>query len=368
KELRNFGANFVLRAGKKPVTDEEIKKLDKDPFSDIVSAYAPLKVAKLKKGFKDYKIVGTNFKALKELRPWLKISTLNLKKNDVLVGQDLASQLNLKKGDQVKFSSYISYPQKSLQKTDCTSCHKEISESEHEGQEKKDAKAGDCLEECHDAHEQRKRREHKLAVVGTISSGGDEDNNLFTNSKTLFSIAKNKGYESVDLSVLSSKIGEKDFKKMIENNFGGAKLESIKQISVAEKSLLSKVMLFMILLTVVVLMTCSLSVASTLSGIVMERRTEIGLMKAIGASHANISTMFIAELSIMALTAGILGYFGGFVLALLLAKVIFKTVLSPNLIIMLISVISSLLLVGMSSLAPVTGALRIQPVQTLRGE
>lgn len=367
RELRHFGANFILKAPKKPLTSGEIKKLGKPPFSQYVVAYAPFASVKIRKGFNTYQLIGTDLKALKKLSPWIKFSEGSLKENQMLAGADVARQLGLKRGKLFNFTGYESLVPRKLQKTGCLSCHKSFSPADHSGELSTPPKISECSE-CHDPHEKRKRYQRKLLIAGFVSSGGDEDNHFYTKSDTIFKSGLGNGFQSASLSVLTSKITEKSFSSLVKKNFKNAGLKSVKQISQAEASLLSKIKLLMTLLTVVVLAGCGLSVTSTLSGIVMERRTEIGLMKAIGAGHGSIIILFIGELVFLALLAGILGYFGGLGLALLLAGIVFKAKVSANFFIGIVSIVAALALVNIASIAPVRSALRIEPAQTLRGE
>jgi len=367
KELRQFGANYTLKAGRKPFSEESLKKLKKKPLSDVVLAYASFAEIKIKKDFKTYTLIGTDLKALKKISPWMRLSSLNLRENEVLAGQDVAEVLGLKKGTELDFTSFIAKTPKRIASNNCISCHAISSSPNHKERLGKKPGISKCLE-CHDRHEVRERFNSNLVVAGFISGGGDEDGQFFADSQTVLGMKSSAGYRSVSLSVLTSKMPQKRFVGIIKANFDGARLQSNKQISQAEKGLLSKIKLLMILMTIVVLMTCGLSVTSMLSGAVMERRTEIGLMKALGASHSNITLLFAAELSTIALSAGFLGYFGGLGLAALLAQAVFKVTISPSLNIMLLSMASALILALVASVTPIRSALRIEPAVTLRGE
>ena len=69
------------------------------------------------------------------------------------------------------------------------------------------------------------------------------------------------------------------------------------------------------LVTIAALFAAALAVGATSATTVLERRAEIGLMKALGASHRAVGAFFIAEQLLLALVGGVAGYALGVVLA-----------------------------------------------------
>ncbi len=64
-----------------------------------------------------------------------------------------------------------------------------------------------------------------------------------------------------------------------------------------------------------------LAVAATSAAAVLERRAEIGIMKAIGATNTSISALFLAEHLMLALIGGAIGFVFGTVLRVFSEKV-----------------------------------------------
>jgi len=111
-----------------------------------------------------------------------------------------------------------------------------------------------------------------------------------------------------------------------------------------------------------------LAVGATSATTVLERRSEIGLMKALGASHRAVGAFFIAEQLLLALVGGALGYAIGIVLARVLGIGIFG--IAPTLRWILFPVVLALAAVVafLGSLAPLARASRADPAPVLRGE
>jgi len=96
----------------------------------------------------------------------------------------------------------------------------------------------------------------------------------------------------------------------------GADVSPIRQISQAEVDFLSKISLLMALLTVMALGGSALAVMTAMTASVMERRAEIGLMKAIGADDGQIASIFLSEAGLIGLAGGAAGYLFGLGLAI----------------------------------------------------
>ncbi len=71
------------------------------------------------------------------------------------------------------------------------------------------------------------------------------------------------------------------------------------------------------------LVTAILAVGSITLATILERRPEIGLMKAMGAGEPHIVQLFLFEATVTGLLGGVLGYLSGSLLASALAERIF---------------------------------------------
>ena len=106
---------------------------------------------------------------------------------------------------------------------------------------------------------------------------------------------------------------------------------------------------------------------------VLERKKEIGILRAIGASKGNISQVFNAETFIIGLVAGLLGigitYLIGFVANIIIGGITgIYTLVSLKWYQAIIMVTISVLLTLISGLFPSRSAARMDPVNALRTE
>ena len=147
-----------------------------------------------------------------------------------------------------------------------------------------------------------------------------------------------------------------------------AEVRPLAQFARAEATVLNKVRLLIGLVAALVLIAGALTVAGTLNTIVIERRAEIGLMKAVGAADGRVAGLFLAEALCVGTMGGLAGYLAGLGLATIIGQRVFEAMITPT-----AWGLPGTLLVGMAvtlvaGLFPVKRALKVDPVRTLRGE
>ena len=74
---------------------------------------------------------------------------------------------------------------------------------------------------------------------------------------------------------------------------------------------MNRVGVLMALLVVAALVAAGLAVASMMLATVLERRAEIGLFKALGATDARVAAVFLLEACAIGVLGGVAGYFFG---------------------------------------------------------
>ena len=101
---------------------------------------------------------------------------------------------------------------------------------------------------------------------------------------------------------------------------------------------------------------------------VIERREEIGLMKALGATRADIRRFFLSE----ALLAGFFGACAGYLFGVAVAEAVsvkaFGSYVPVNLLVVVAAVASGMVISAVSTYFPVRDAMRYNPAVILRGE
>ena len=209
----------------------------------------------------------------------------------------------------------------------------------------------------------------RLKVVGIITSGGSEDNYIYTDlSLAQVLTGRENKVHTVQVSALCTGCPVEDFAVEIEAEMPYVEGKTVKQLTGAEMSLLGKIEEMMFLVSIVALLASALGVFTTMTTSVIERQKEIGLMKSIGAENRKIAALFLTEAAIIGIIGGVLGYYIGIELAQFIGMRVFDSSISPRLIVLPIIIGISLFITLFASALPVRRAVKIEPVVVLRGE
>lgn len=146
-----------------------------------------------------------------------------------------------------------------------------------------------------------------------------------------------------------------------------SRAKPVLQVAASEGAILEKTQLLMLLLTLLSLACSALAISNLVTANVMERSTEIGLLKALGATDGQISLVILTEMLIATVIGGVVGYFAGLGLAQIIGQTVFGSAVSTKgLVIPLIALLVLLVTMG-GSLPAVRMLLRLRPTEVLHG-
>jgi hypothetical protein len=148
----------------------------------------------------------------------------------------------------------------------------------------------------------------------------------------------------------------------------GTDVRAIRRVADSEGKILARVSTLLWIVTLAALIAAGLAVAATSATSVLQRRGEIGIMKAIGATNALVGGIFLTEQLLLALAGGAVGFLLGLILARILGTSVFGTPAEPRFILLPIILGLAVLVAITGSLIPLRRAARFDPVPILRGE
>ncbi len=148
----------------------------------------------------------------------------------------------------------------------------------------------------------------------------------------------------------------------------GSDVRVIRRVADGEGRILTRVQTLLWLVTLAALLAAALAVGASSAASVIERRTEIGLMKALGAGSGTVGFLLAAEQLLLALAGGAVGYVIGILLARIVGQKIFGVAPQPSLLVLavILGLAAAVTLVG--SAIPLRRAARYEPAPILRGE
>jgi putative ABC transport system permease protein len=144
--------------------------------------------------------------------------------------------------------------------------------------------------------------------------------------------------------------------------------EPIRQVAQNEGIVLSRIKGLMLLVTLAALFASALAVSAAMATAIFERRTEVGLMKALGAGNVSVAALFFAEAFLLALIGGVVGFAGGALLARQIGRSIFDSQIAIEPVLFPVILAIAVIVTFAGSAMAIRRAVKFDPVYALRGE
>ena len=234
----------------------------------------------------------------------------------------------------------------------------------------------------------------KLKIKGIYESGSDEDSYIYTTLKLAQEFAgKTNVVNSIEVSALTTPDNELARKAarnplsltikewevwyctayvsaicyQIQEVITDSVAKPIRQVAESEGDILNKTTLLMILITALSLIGSALGISNLVTASVMDRRTEIGLQKAVGASNTGIIGIMLTEIMLTGIMGAIVGYFVGLGLTQIIGFRVFGSAIDPAPMVIPIVTVLILLVTLIGSIPAIRYLLNLNPTEVLHG-
>jgi len=147
----------------------------------------------------------------------------------------------------------------------------------------------------------------------------------------------------------------------------GAEVLPMTEVVAGESMVVGRLNLLMILLALAALTASILGLFSTTTATVLERRVEIGLMRALGAGSSQIAVLLLGETALVSLAGGLLGWTLGSAGAALIRGETFGSGGAAPLLLLPVALVLSLSIGALGTLGPLRLALDVDPATVLHG-
>jgi len=211
-------------------------------------------------------------------------------------------------------------------------------------------------------------REASCRVFAVVTTGGAEDTQIFTNLQTAQQLANLPGRLSlIQLSVNATPDSVNSFISSLAQQLPSADVHGIKQFAEAEGRIYTRISGLLSSTVLLVLFLTSLCVMAGMSNVAVERKNDVGLMKAIGGSVRKVVRLFLAEAILLGFAGGLIGSALGILVSIWLGKAVFGVAAQPRLIVYPISVALTVF-VSIAAAFPLRRLASVRPASVFRGE
>ena len=175
------------------------------------------------------------------------------------------------------------------------------------------------------------KKNAQLKVGGIIDAGAAEDNQVFVELAEAQDLADLPGRISfAQLSVSGTTAAISQYATRLASALPAYEVKPIRQITEAEGDLLSRIRLLIVSMIVLISVLTALCVLGTMAALAMERRQDVGLMKALGGSIGRIVTLFMAEVGVLGAAGGLIGAILGLALSRWMGQRVFGQAISSR--------------------------------------
>ncbi len=206
----------------------------------------------------------------------------------------------------------------------------------------------------------------KIAAI--VTTGSSQDHQVFVPLEALQRQAIAGG--KVSVVEVHAPGGAKQIEgtiRRIDRLFPGAEARPVRQIVYSEGKVLGTVSRLTMALASLILVIIALCVAATMTALVLERRKDVAVMKALGADDHTLVQLFLAEGAVQGFAGGLLGFFAGALAARELALRLFAVALAPSWWVFPAIIAGTTVLAVLATVAPARIVRRIQPAIALKG-
>ena len=325
--FRSYGANmiFLPSEGGAKITKEQIETIKNEIDAEKLIGFAPYIYKSAKVNEQPYMIASTDLVNAKNNSPyWLVRGQWPSEVKEVLIGHEISKAIGLSLGD----NFIVNTPKPDGNVT-----------------------------------------VNEYKVSGIVTTGGVEEEFIFM---SLADIKKIIGYNDSFDVIECSIDGNQDYLTAIaasvSKKVAGITPRLVKRVTESQDTVLSKLQALVWIVTIIVLFLTMICVTTTMMAVVVERRKEIGLKKALGASNKSVVKDFLGEAVMLGLIGGVLGVGLGYLFADNVSISVFAREVSFPVRLAPFTVMASIIITIISCLFPVRATVDVDPALVLRGE
>lgn len=353
REFRSYGANLIILP-----RDASTEKLDQNLLKDLAEVIpadktvgkAPYAYRQGKINEQPYMMAATDFEQARANSPyWLVDGTWPQNDREVLLGREVANAIGLSPGDTFQLAVISD------------------EEAARSGGDKKQSKEGNNSSII-DLNQNMTIKD--MQVTGIVTTGGAEESLIFMSFATLKILVPDyDGHiDVIECSIEGEGESLQSIVNEINTHFPQVTTRLAQRLTASQDKVLAKLQSLVWIVTIIVLSLTMISVSTTMMAVVAERRKEIGLKKALGASDGSVVKDFLGEGTMLGLAGGAFGSLFGFLFARQVSISVFARSIDFRPVVVPLTIILTAIITVLACLYPVRKTLDIKPAIVLKGE
>jgi len=211
-------------------------------------------------------------------------------------------------------------------------------------------------------------KQEPCRIASVTQNGGAEDGQVLPTLDFAQRLADSLGRISlIQLTVPGTSREIDNYIASLQQQFPAADVRPIRQFTEGEAKIYNRISGLLSTTVGIVLLLTALCVMAAMTNVAMERKMDVGLMKAIGGATRRVVRLFLAEAALLGLAGGLIGAAAGIALSIGLGKAVFGVAARPRLIVYPVSVALTMLVSILSSY-PLRRLATLRPASVFRGE
>jgi putative ABC transport system permease protein len=211
-------------------------------------------------------------------------------------------------------------------------------------------------------------REEACRLDYVRSTGGPEDDQVTVPLDLAQRLAALPGRISlIQASAPGTPAAIERYMASLAEQLPDADVRPIRQFTQAEGKIYARISGLLTATVALVLILTALCVMAAMTNVAMERKNDVGLMKAIGGATRRVLRLFLAEAALLGLIGGGLGAAAGIALSVWLGYSVFGLAARPRLVVYPVSVLLTII-VAVAGAYPLRRLAAIRPASVFRGE
>ena len=398
REIRSYGANLVVTgADGQAMDDEALAAVDQElPAAQLVGS-ASFDYETVTVNDQPYVVGGTDLAAVRQMSPfWFVDGEWPSGSAQVLLGEEVATTIDAKTGDRItinqldgtassnaaaasgsaasgKANSSGAAPtapglgaQAGAQSAS-TPLSAQTAQAPQGAQASQGAQAAQGAQTAQSGADGQ-ARSITVTVSGILKTGGNEDGYIYMSADDMVELT---GAWEPSIAQYSVALEGDQLTALVDSinaSVPSVRAQTVKRLVQSDSGVIDMLRSLLGIITVIVLALTTIGVSTTMIAVVTERRNEIGLRKALGATSRSIMGEFMGEGVALGAIGGLVGAAAGYALAAAISWNVFHRAVAVHPLILIATVVSSVAVAVVACLPPVRRALAVDPALVLRGE